>query len=462
MKINPHIFREYDIRGIIEQDLSAEFAYGLGRAYAAFMAQHRRGEIAVGFDCRATSEPYARAFARGAADEGLDCCITGMGPTPQLYYALHVLESAGGLQVTGSHNPVTMNGFKLSRERDTLTGEEIQELKRRMLQLDPSSPPVSRPGSIREMPLRERYTSELIENIRPHLGPRRIRIVIDAGNGVAGLVGPAAFKALGAEVIELFCQPDGTFPNHHPDPTVSENLQDLMAAVREHRADLGIGWDGDGDRLGVVDENGSIIWADMLMLLFAREILKLHPGTPVVGDVKCSSVLYDELRRLGAQPVMWKTGHSLIKQKVRETGALLGGEMAAHIVFKHRYFGFDDGIYAALRLVELLSCCSQPLSALLKDVPQMYSTPEIRVECPEEIKFRIPEMAKRAFSGYPMETLDGVRIQFDHGWALIRASNTQPVLVMRFEASTPQALQEYQDRVGRQLESIKRQCRAES
>jgi phosphomannomutase/phosphoglucomutase len=454
MKIESHIFREYDIRGVVDRDLSEEFAYLLGRAYGTLARENRCESVAVGYDCRLSSPGYAAALTRGINAEGVDVLQTGMGPTPQLYYTIFAHKLGGGIQVTGSHNPPDMNGFKLCLGELTLSGEAIQDLYRRMVALD-GVKPTATPGTAKPYPIQDEYISALIENSRPHMGSRKLKVVVDAGNGVGGMVGPKVLRGLGVEVVELYCEPDGRFPNHHPDPTVLENIEELIATVRKTGADLGIGWDGDADRIGAVDEQGNVIFGDMLLLIYGRSILEKVPGASIIGDVKCSGRLFHDLTARGGKALMWKTGHSLIKNKLREIGGELGGEMSGHIFFKHRFYGFDDAIYASCRLVEIVSHADRPASALLADLPKAVATPEIRVDCPEELKFKIPERAKTTFKDYEVNTIDGVRITFDHGWGLIRASNTQPVLVLRFEADSAARLEEYQRLVTDKIEEIK-------
>lgn len=459
LKLNPQVFREYDIRGYVDKDLTNEFAFILGQAFASLVkdSQPNPGAVAIGYDCRLSSPSYADNLAKGIAAGGVDVVKTGMGPTPQLYFALFQdgLATAGGIQVTGSHNPSDMNGFKLCLGTQTLSGAAIRDLNlRTQAVIDGSIEKVEKVGMIKEHPIAKQYIDYLIENVRPHMGPRKLKIVCDAGNGVGGMAGPEVLRALGCEVIELYCEPDGNFPNHHPDPTVPDNIRELIATVQKTGADFGIGWDGDADRIGVVDEKGQILFGDMLLLLYAREILETKPGSTFVGDVKCSQRVFDDLRKRGANAIMWKTGHSLIKNKLRETGAELGGEMSGHIFFKHRFFGFDDAIYASARFAELISKTDMPVSELISDLPAAVSTPEIRVDCAEEVKFTIPEKAKVAFSKYQVDTTDGVRINFGKGWGLVRASNTQPVLVLRFEAETQEELDQYQSEVMDWLESV--------
>lgn len=458
MHINPVIFREYDIRGMVGSELSPEFARILGRAYGTLASEHGLNRIAVGHDCRLSSPAYAQALAEGLAEEGLDVVLTGMGPTPQLYYAVFTNDCGGGIQVTGSHNPPDMNGFKILLGKQTLSGADIQNLRSRCEHVLSHAPRSAR-GTISTLDVQESYINNLIENSRSHMGARKLKVVVDAGNGVGGMVGPAVLRGLGVEVIELYCDPDGRFPNHHPDPTELKNITDLVAAVKQNGADFGIGWDGDADRIGVVDEKGAPIFGDMLLLIYGRAILSEKPAATIIGDVKCSSQLFDDLKARGANAIMWKTGHSLIKGKLKETNGDLAGEMSGHIFFKHRYYGFDDALYASCRLVEIASKHSGPISSLLAGLAPVISTPEIRVDCPEKIKFQIAQEAQSAFKEFKVDTIDGVRITFPHGWGLVRASNTQPVLVMRFEATTPELLESYKTLVVERIEEIKSRLR---
>ena len=455
MKINPRIFREYDIRGTVEVDLSVEFAYLLGRAYATLARESQKNGIAVGHDCRLSSPAYADALCRGISDEGVDATNIGMGPTPQAYYATFAHGFGGAIQITGSHNPPDMNGFKICLGTTTLSGADIQGLRRRCEELADIPPRSKGTGKISRQNILPEYTQELINRVKPHMGSRKIKVVCDAGNGVGGMTGPQVLRALGCEVIELFCEPDGNFPNHHPDPTELKNIQTLIAKVKETGADLGIGWDGDADRIGAVDEKGGVIFGDMLVLIFGRAILSENPGATIIGDVKCSNLLFDDIKQKGGNPIMWKTGHSLIKAKLKETHGALAGEMSGHIFFNNRFFGFDDAVYASARLVEILSKTDKKTSELLSDLPKTVSTPEIRVDCPEEVKFKIPELVKEAFKSYEVDTTDGARIRFEKGWGLVRASNTQPVLVMRFEAQSESDLEKYQTLVEETLNKIK-------
>jgi phosphomannomutase / phosphoglucomutase len=469
MKINHDVFREYDIRGFVDKDLSNSFAYLLGRAFGV-MAKEVLGKqkdvhtrIGVGYDCRESSPGYAEHLAMGLSDAGHEAVVIGMCPTPQLYFSLYELNLDGGIQVTGSHNPSDMNGFKMCIGKSTIAGKEIQILKEKALQIvaeenidEKISSLSSRQYHITKLSTQERYIDSLIENSKPFMGKRKLKVVCDAGNGVGGLIGPKVLSKLGVEVIEMYCDPDGRFPNHHPDPTVPKYIVDLVNKVKECKADFGIAWDGDADRIGVVDEQGEMIYGDMLLLLYAREILKTVPKPTVIGDVKCSSRLFSTLQKEGANAIMWKTGHSLIKQKLKETSGDLAGEMSGHIFFKHRYYGYDDALYASARFCEIVSNTEKNVSALLADLPIAYSTPEIRVDCPEEIKFKVPEMAKKSFPEYTVDTIDGARINFEDGWGLVRASNTQPVLVMRFESQDKNNLTKYQNLVTSKIEEIKR------
>jgi phosphomannomutase/phosphoglucomutase len=438
--IRPSIFREYDIRGIAERDLSPAFAETLGRAYAKLisartpMASRKHLTVAVGQDCRVTSESYANALIQGLTQSGLDVIHLGVCPTPLTYFSVYDLNLDGGIMVTGSHNPAEYNGFKTCVGKETIYGSKIQEIRVLMEQMISTQEIHPRLGRVSEYPIISRYTDYVVSKARPL---RKKKIVLDAGNGTASTVAPELFRQLGAEVIPLFCELDGRFPNHHPDPTVPENLKQLVKTVLQEKADFGLAFDGDSDRLGVVDNQGRILYGDELMVLFSRSVLKENPGATIISEVKSSHRLYDDIRAKGGNPIMWKTGHSLIKSKMKETQAALAGEMSGHIFFADRYFGFDDAIYAGVRVFEILSDSIRPLSDHLSDLPSSVSTPEIRVECEEELKFQLVEEAKKLLHAkYTITDIDGVRVSFHDGWGLVRASNTQPVLVLRFEATT--------------------------
>ncbi|MGE0614795.1 MAG: phosphomannomutase/phosphoglucomutase [Bacteriovoracia bacterium] len=433
MKVNASIFREYDIRGIAATDLSAEFAENLGLAYARFLReqlpQQKQFNVSVGRDCRLTGDLLANALILGMRKGGLNVVSIGVCPTPLTYFSLFELSLDGGIMVTGSHNASEYNGFKICVGRSTIHGEQIQVLRKYMEQ---GTPPAAEMGSFRETNLIPEYIDYVAARFP---GLQKKKIVLDAGNGTASTVAPELFKRLGADVVPLYCELDGRFPNHHPDPTVPENLQDLIAAVKREKADFGVGFDGDSDRIGLVDENGRIVYGDELMIIFSRDILKSIPGSTIISEVKCSHRLYEDIAKHGGNPIMWKTGHSLIKSKMKETKAALAGEMSGHIFFADRYFGFDDAIYAAVRVFEISSKTNQKISSLISDLPQVVATPEIRVDCEEDRKFALVAETKRLLSqSFKTIDIDGVRVNFTGGWGLVRASNTSPVLVLRFEA----------------------------
>ncbi len=457
------IFREYDIRGVVDGDFDAAFAQNLGRAYAAKVhdtlgtnpKDRSDLKIGVGIDCRLTGDMLSSALIKGLQEGGVNVVDCGMGPTPQLYYSVVTADLDGGIQVTGSHNPSDQNGFKMMIGKTTLSGDMIQDLRKRLPAVASDSFQPAEGMKAEEYDARTDYIAELIKRSVSEMGDRKIKVVVDAGNGVGGMVGPDVLRGLGCEVIELYTEPDGNFPNHHPDPTVLENIVDLQKMVVEEGADLGIGYDGDADRIGVVDEKGQPIYGDMLLLIYGKQLLKEVSNPTVIGDVKCSEILFSELSAAGAKTVMSKTGHSLIKAKLKELDAELAGEMSGHIFFAHRYYGFDDAIHASARLVEILSAQSEPLSAQLEGLPPVVSTPELRVDCPDEIKFAVVAKAQQSFPEYEVNTLDGVRISFAKGWGLVRASNTQAALVMRFEAESEQDLNQYQQLVESRIEEIK-------
>lgn len=388
--------------------------------------------VSVGRDCRTTSDGYAEALRRGIASTGIDVLDIGVVSTPLVYFSLFRWQLDGGVQITGSHNPSDYNGFKVCVGHEALHGAGIQDLRRRIEE----GVVVSGEGSVRPRAVVPEYMDFVAENVGRLARP--VRVVVDAGNGTAGPVAPELYRRLGAEVDALFCEMDGRFPNHHPDPTVPENMDALIRRVRETGAELGIAFDGDADRIGVVSSAGRIVWGDELLVLYARDVLARNPGAVVVSEVKCSQRLYDDIARHGGRGIMWKAGHSLLKAKMKETGALLGGEMSGHIFFKERYFGFDDAVYAGARLLEILANTGRTVDDLLADLPPSYTTPEIRVDCPDDLKFAVAERVRDHFrqAGADIIDVDGVRVRFEHGWGLVRASNTQPVLVMRFEAES--------------------------
>jgi phosphomannomutase / phosphoglucomutase len=437
--VNPNIFREYDIRGRVPEELNRETAYRLGQCFGAYYQSFGAKRISLGRDCRLSSPELRLGVMEGMMDAGIDVKDVGMVPTPLLYFSLHHLNVDGGIQITGSHNPPEYNGFKICLGKTTIYGEEIQKLRR----IGESGSFPKGKGSVESKEVFQSYHEEILKRIG--CGKVERKVVLDAGNGVAGLVAPELYTRMGIEVEKLFCEPDGRFPNHHPDPTLPENLKDLIRKVSDTSADLGIAFDGDGDRIGVVDREGKIIWGDQLMIIFSRDLLKRHPGAKIIGEVKCSQVLYDDIRKNGGVPIMWKAGHSLIKGKMKEEGALLAGEMSGHLFFAERYFGYDDAIYAGARLLEILTNEKKELEELLAGVPSLVSTPEIRMDCADDQKFRIvAELAAEFKKEYQVIDVDGARVVFKDGWGLIRASNTQPVLVLRFEAQDQKTLQDIQ------------------
>jgi phosphomannomutase/phosphoglucomutase len=450
------IFREYDIRGEYNVDFNCEFAYRLGLAYANYAKQQLSKDnitLAVGRDCRLSGPELEEQLVKGLQAGGANVVRSGMGATPQLYFTVFEKDLDGGIQVSASHNPAPDNGFKMLVGKGTLSGSSIQDLKAMVLSDD--SLVAEAPGTVEEYDAQHYYLQDLIARSKDHTNlSKGLKVVVDGGNGVGGPLGPELLRQLGCEVIEMYTDPDGTFPNHHPDPTVLENIAELRERVIKEGADVGIAWDGDADRIGVVDNNGDVVWGDMLLVVYGRQILKEVSNPIIIGDVKCSEILFSTLKKEGADTVMWKTGHSLIKAKLKELNAHLAGEMSGHMFFVHRYYGYDDALHASARLVEILSNTDSTLSELLSDVPKAVSTPEIRLNCAEEVKFRVAEEAKGMFNEYETNTIDGVRINFPHGWGLVRASNTGPVLVMRFEADTQEHLSEYQGLVEGRIQEL--------
>lgn len=435
LEITPTIFREYDIRGLVGREITVETAGAIARAYAAYLRERGERRVVVGRDLRESSPQIRDAVVQALVESGCDVTDIGTVITPVFYFARVHLGIDGGVMITASHNPPEFNGFKLAHGFGTIYGSEIQEIRR----IAASREFVSGRGRVAEQDVEAAYRAMLKEKIR--LGPRRLRAVVDCGNGTASLMAPDALEDLGVEVVRLYCDPDPRFPNHHPDPVQPENLRDLIATVLRERADVGLGFDGDGDRIGVIDDQGTIIWGDLLMVLFWREILPKHPGTIGIVEVKSSQVLYDEIARGGGKPIFYRTGHSLIKAKMKEVGAVFTGEMSGHMFFADEYYGYDDAVYAAARLLRILSHSDRPLSALLADLPRYPVTPEVRVDCPDERKFDVVRMLTEQFrKRYEVIDIDGARVLFADGWGLVRASNTQPALVVRAEGKTPDAL----------------------
>jgi len=423
------MFREYDIRGIAGRDLDDNGVETLGKAFGTYYRQRGLRRIVVARDCRLTSDAYAAALQAGMQSTGCDLVDVGMVPTPVMYFAVETLNAEGGVMVTASHNPPEFNGFK-SRTRDrAIFGADIQEI----WQLVNSGRFESGNGKRETRHLLDAYADHIAGDIKLQ---RPLRVGVDCGNGTAGVIAVQLLERIGAKLESLYVQPDGNFPNHVADPTVEKYMADLSQRVRDTRCDAGVGFDGDADRVGVVDENGRLLFGDELLILYARSILAKRPGA-VVFDVKCSQALVDEVKRLGGKPEMWRTGYPHIQSRMRETGAELAGEMSGHMYLADRYFGYDDGIYAGCRALEIVSQSATPLSERLADIPKYISTPEIRVDCTDEDKFRVVEDVSKYFrSRYETIDVDGVRVLFPGGWGLVRASNTQPILVARFEADT--------------------------
>jgi phosphomannomutase/phosphoglucomutase len=456
--VNVRVFREYDIRGVADRDLSNELALDLGRAIGTMIVRAGGKTFALGRDCRVSSGRLHENLLAGLLETGLAVLDVGEVATPVLYFSVFHLEADGGVQITGSHNPPEDNGFKILRGKTTIHGADIQALRSLIEARDFERRPG---GTVAPREIHAAYQAHVIDNVRPHLGPRRFRVVVDAGNGMGGVDAVPILRGLGFDTTPLFCELDGRFPNHHPDPTLEENVADLKKKLVELDAELGIAFDGDADRIGVVDRRGRIVWGDQLMIFYARDILREVPGATFVGEVKCSKAMYDEIARAGGKPIMWKVGHSLIKQKLKESGAVLAGEMSGHIFFAHRYFGFDDAIYSATRLAELLSRSTLTLEEHVDGLPVMYNTPELRVDCPDEIKFEVVKALAARLSGrFEVVAIDGVRVTFADGWGLVRASNTQPVLVTRFEAATPARLTEIRALVESELATAMQSIKA--
>lgn len=444
--MNKSIFKQYDIRGIADTDLTDSHVKAIAGGLAAFFRQQGEHKVIVCQDVRDSSPRVANTLIRALADAGMDVLDIGVHPTPVCYFATHKLQISACVMVTASHNPAEYNGMKINSRYASIYGDDIQQILRL------SSPPVSSggaPAGNGEAPagsiskyesIEEDYINYICERIRP---TKRLRIGIDAGNGTAGPVARRLYERLGCEVHDLYCDPDPAFPNHHPDPTIPANLDALQRLVLDEGLDMGLAFDGDGDRLGVVDDRGEILWGDSLQILFWRDIMPRHPGSEVIVEVKCSQALYEEALRLGGKPFFYKTGHSLIKAKMKEKGLLFAGEMSGHMFFADEYLGYDDALYAGARLVRLLADKGRVLSREVADMPRYYATPEIRLDCPDERKRKLMQDITAHFvdGGADVITVDGVRVIFEDGWGLLRQSNTQPIIVMRAESKTPEGLQ---------------------
>jgi phosphomannomutase len=448
--MNPVIFREYDIRGVVGKDFDEDFAYDLGRTYVTFVVEKsgkKNPTLSLGYDARLSSPGIAKALERGMNDSGANVIRLGLVTTPISYFSCFALEVDGGFMVTGSHNPPEYNGFKISLGKTTIYGDEIQEL-RKIMQAKRYQ---TGRGESRDHDIFPAYVARYKEEFKDLAG---VKVVLDCGNGAAGCIARRLFEAVGLKPTILFEEPDGLFPNHHPDPTVEENLDAMKAAVLKEKAAIGIGFDGDADRIGVVDENARFILGDEMMVIISRAVLAANPGAKIIGDVKCSDRLYADIKKHGGEGIMWKTGHSLVKAKIKAEKAPFGGELSGHIFFADRNYGYDDALYAGLRLVEILARSKQPLSSMLDGMGSAFNTPEIRIDTTEEKKVSIVAKLRSVFGEGSAEKrvnlIDGIRISYPDGWALARASNTQPVLVLRFESETQAGL----DRIRNEFESI--------
>jgi phosphomannomutase/phosphoglucomutase len=434
--VNPHVFRQYDIRGHADRDFDDGFVRSLGLSLGTFYSKRGLRRVAIGRDCRLSSPRLHEALCKGLLETGLRVVDVGIGPTPLLYFAVHDLDLDGGIQITGSHNPPDENGFKMMVGKGSLYGDDIVEL-RTVMENEEFHRAIG--GTLETVDSTPAYVKKAASDIQ--LGRHDIRFAIDAGNGAGGPLALETMKALGLKPVAMLCEMDGTFPVHHADPTEPETLEMLKARVLEDGLELGFAYDGDADRVGVIDARGEVIWGDKLMIILSRALLAQHPGATIIGEVKCSQTMYDDIEAHGGRGILWKTGHSLIKTKMKEEHALLAGEMSGHIFFADRYYGFDDAIYATLRILEIISHSDVPLHEMLSDVPQTFATPEIRVDCDDARKFDlVQQMVEHYRRTHDLVDIDGARIQFDGGWALVRASNTQPVLVLRFEADSERQL----------------------
>jgi len=447
MDLNKYIFREYDIRGKVSDDFPPDVVESLGKGFGTFIKRGGGQEIALSGDVRLTTPDLIQQFKTGVLSTGVDVINIGILPTPANYFSMFHLDVAGAVQITGSHNPPEFNGFKMSRNKKAVFGESIQDIRTLIEKQDYETGE----GSEASYDILSKYKRMISSKIEIK---KRVKVVMDCGNAAGAICGPDIFKNMNVDLTELFCDVDGTFPNHHPDPTVEANLTDLISLMKTGKFDIGIAFDGDADRVGVVDETGDIIWADQLMAIFLPEVLE--EGDEILYDVKCSQALEDMIVKYGGKPIMWKTGHSLIKQRMGELNCKLGGEMSGHIFFADDYYGYDDAIYVAARIVQTLSRTDKTLSQLKAELPTYFSTPEMRLEAEsDEEKFRIAKEAVAYFTdNYDCSTIDGVRIQFGDGWGLVRQSNTQPVIVCRFEANTPERMAEIQSIVLDKLQTI--------
>lgn len=447
--MNQNIFREYDIRGIVGNDLNEKTVEQIGQALGTYFRKNGATKIAIGYDARESSPEFCEILTKCLNETGCDCILIGRVPTPVLYFTTFTKEVDGGVMITGSHNPSHHNGFKISLGKESLHGSQIQEIKAIALAQNFTKGF----GKAENLEVLDEYLSELFKRI--DFGNRNLKVVIDAGNGMGGVTAVPFYQNLGVEVIELFCDPDSNFPNHEPDPSQEKNLQDLIAKVIETKADFGIAFDGDADRITIVDEKGRIIWGDELMILFAHQVLAENSNSTIIAEVKCTQTLFDEIERLGGHAIMSKAGHSIIKAKMRETGSILAGEMSGHIFFADRFYGFDDACYVGARVLEILSKTNQNLSQIFAKFPQTFATSEIRINCAEEKKALIIEKLVTEFSNTnEIVTIDGIRIKFKNGWGLVRPSNTQALLILRFEANSEEDLRQIRQKVESRVKAL--------
>jgi len=448
MEIPEQIFREYDIRGVVGEDLTDDLVYNLGKGVGTFLMERGVSVCALGYDMRPSSTPFAEAMTRGIIFTGVSIIDVGMVPTPALYFTTRYHNIKGGVMITGSHNPPEFNGFKVVCGKGTIYGDDIKKIGEIMAKEEFANGS----GELKKMEVIGEYKSYLISLIEKKGG---LKLVVDCGNGMASECAIELLEKMGNTVIPLFCTLDGTFPNHFPDPTVLENTEAMRKHAVDVGADCGMAFDGDADRLGASDEKGEMVFGDRLLALYSRKVLKRHPGAKIIFEVKCSRALSEDISKHGGEPIMWKTGHSLIEAKLEEEGALLAGEMSGHLYFADNYYGYDDAIYAGMRLAELLSESDKTLSEMLSTLPQYFSSPEIRVSCPDDVKFKVVEkLLKRFREKYTVNDIDGMRIEFEDGWGLVRASNTQPVLVLRFEGKDEKALERIQSEIEEGLNEV--------
>lgn len=451
--MNSYIFREYDIRGVVGEDLTPDVVNTLGKGIGSYLRRNEARKISIGYDGRLSSVDICNQLSEGLRSTGIDLVNLGVIPTPLSYYSTHVLEVDGSVMITGSHNPPEYNGFKVSLGTDTIFGEEIQKI-RKLIEAEDFE---KGSGGQTAYDIKPEYMEDVRNRIKLD---RPVKVAVDAGNGVSGLVAQPLLESLGCQVEMLYDDVDGNFPNHHPDPTVEANLADLKEKVVQGGFEAGFAYDGDGDRIGMVSESGEVIWGDQILAILARDVLRNKPGACVIGEVKCSQLLFDDIERHGGKPLMWKVGHSLIKRKMHETGAEIAGEMSGHIFFHNRYYGFDDALYVTGRMLEIISRSEKTAGSMLDDWPELFNTPEIRKDCPDKIKFQVVEKVRDYFrEKYEVVDVDGMRVKMPGGWGLLRASNTQPVVVLRFEADSQDRLNDIQQEVERVLDSIAEECK---